>query len=160
MEMREVLRLHPEYPGSHVVDAVKDAHVVCGLKHKADKETLRVAAAGGGLEKYLQRIQRQRSVVYNGDILLKADITCRRSGSDFRNIAIFDQFSQNTFHSNFAYIRTDFHDLFFCNFLHFLVLMCISFISVTMYQIMGKNDFILACVQRAGVKLKSSDHAG
>lgn len=114
MELREILRLHPEYLGSHVqdnrkdagqipiivkfidakqdlsvqvhptdeyagkfengqqgktelwyvVDAVEDAHVIYGLKHKTDKETLREAVEGGGLDKYLRRIPVKKNQVF------------------------------------------------------------------------------------------------
>ena len=113
MELREILRLHPEFLGSHVrdrkddgqipiivkfidakrdlsvqvhptdeyagkfengqqgktelwyvVDAAADAHVVYGLKHRVGKETLREAAAGGDLGKYLRRIPVKKNQVF------------------------------------------------------------------------------------------------
>lgn len=48
----------------YVVDAAEDAHVIYGLKHKADKETLREAAERGGLEKYLRRIPVKKNQVF------------------------------------------------------------------------------------------------
>lgn len=48
----------------YVVDAAEDAHVIYGLKHKTDKVTLREAAAGGGLEKYLRRIPVKKNQVF------------------------------------------------------------------------------------------------
>ena len=113
MELREILRLHPEYLGSHVrdrigdgqipiivkfidakqdlsvqvhptdkfarkfengqqgktelwyvVDAAKDAHVVYGLKHRVDRETLREAAERGDPVKYLRRIPVKKNQVF------------------------------------------------------------------------------------------------
>ncbi len=115
MELTEVLRLHPEYQGSHVrslkgawegqipvlvkfidakqdlsvqvhptddyadrhengqqgktelwyiMDAAKDAGIVCGLKRKADKEQLCRAALSGDLEKYLRRIPVEKDQVF------------------------------------------------------------------------------------------------
>lgn len=48
----------------YVVDAVEDAHVIYGLKHKTDKETLREAVEGGGLDKYLRRIPVKKNQVF------------------------------------------------------------------------------------------------
>ena len=115
MELTEVLRLHPEYLGSHVrgmgglaagqipvlvkfidakhdlsvqvhptdayadrhengqqgktelwyiMDAAKDAGIVCGLRRKADKEQLCRAALSRDLEKYLRRIPVEKDQVF------------------------------------------------------------------------------------------------
>ncbi|RKJ44627.1 class I mannose-6-phosphate isomerase [bacterium 1XD8-76] len=115
MELTEVLRLHPEYLGSHVrgmgglaagqipvlvkfidakhdlsvqvhptdayadrhengqqgktelwyiMDAAKDAGIVCGLRRKADKEQLCGAALSRDLEKYLRRIPVEKDQVF------------------------------------------------------------------------------------------------
>lgn len=113
MELREILKRHPEYLGSHVrgseedgqipvivkfidakqnlsvqvhptdeyagkfengqrgktelwyvVEAAEDAHIIYGLKHETDKETLREAAGKGNLEKYLRKIPVKKNQVF------------------------------------------------------------------------------------------------
>ena len=48
----------------YVVDAAKDAHVIYGLKRRADKDTLREAAGMGTLEKYLRKIPVKKNQVF------------------------------------------------------------------------------------------------
>lgn len=48
----------------YVVDAAKGAHIVHGLKHKTDKETLQKAAERGDLGKYLRKIPVKKNQVF------------------------------------------------------------------------------------------------
>jgi len=49
----------------YVLDATKDAHLIYGLVHDMDKQSLKKAIAAGNLEKYLQKVSIKKDDVFN-----------------------------------------------------------------------------------------------